>query len=67
VLQSSIKRHSETPARVKILRFHNHLKKGGLFEQAVDMEDRASFFDPQCVAEHASHIYKHCLAEEEKT
>ena len=31
-LQSSIKRHAETPNRVKILRFHNNLKKGGLFE-----------------------------------
>ena len=61
-LQSSIKRHSETPARVKIIRFHNNLKKGGLFEQKVDLEDRATFFNPQYVAEHASHIYKDCLA-----
>jgi len=49
------------------LRFHNNLKKGGLFEQRVEFEDRDSYFDPQCVAEHAAHIYKHCLAVEEKT
>ena len=69
-LQSSIKRHNprtaaaETPARVKILRFHNNLKKGGLFEQRIDLEDRHSYFNPQYVAEHASHIYRHCLATE---
>jgi ssDNA-specific exonuclease RecJ len=49
------------------LRFHNTLKKGGLFEQRVELEDRDSYFDPQCVAEHAAHIYKHCLAVEEQT
>jgi len=45
-LQSSIKRHAETPNRVKILRFHNNLKQGGLFQQSVDLEDRDSYFDP---------------------
>jgi len=43
------------------------LKKGGLFEQRVDMEDRSSFFNPQFVAEHASYIYRHCLVTEEQT
>lgn len=57
----------ETPSRVKILRFHNNLKKGGSFEQRVNFEDRQSYFDPQCVAEHAAHIYKHCLATEDET
>ena len=31
------------------------------------MEDRSTFFDPQCVAEHASYIYRHCLATEEQS
>ena len=30
-LQSSIKRYAETPNQVKILRFHNNLKKDGAF------------------------------------
>jgi hypothetical protein len=29
------------------------------------LEDRDTYFDPQCVAEHASTIYKHCLSAEE--
>ena len=66
-IHSSIKRQHETPARVKILRFHKNLIKGGQFEQQIDMEDRHSFFDPQSVAEHASYIYRHCLAIEEET
>ncbi len=66
-LQSSIKRHVETPSRVKILRFHNNLKKGGCFEQRINHEDRHTYFDPQSVAEHASFIYKHCLATEDET
>ena len=33
MLQSSIKRNAETPARVKIIRFHKNLEQGGLFEQ----------------------------------
>ena len=49
------------------MRFHNNLKKGGLFEQRVDLEDRDQYFDPQSVAEHCSHIYRHCLATEHLT
>lgn len=67
LLTSSIKRHADTPPRVKILRFHNNLKKGGRFEQDVNLEDRPSFFDPQHVSEHASHIYYHCLATEKES
>lgn len=57
----------ETPSRVKILRFHNNLKKGGLFEQRINLEDRPTYFDPQSVSEHAAYIYKHCLATEGNT
>ncbi len=37
------------------------------FEQRINNEDRHTYFDPQSVAEHASFIYKHCLATEEET
>ena len=66
-LASSIKRQHETPNRVKLLKFHNNLKKGGLFESRIDPEDRDTYFNPQAVAEHASHIYRHCLSTEEAT
>ena len=63
----SVKRPSNTPAKVKIQRFHNNLKKGGLFEQQVPLQDKAHFFNPHYVSEHAATIYDHCLEEESKT
>ena len=53
--------NSITPDRIKIRRFHEKMKKGGVFESRVELVDRRKYFDPQYVAEHANHIYEHCI------
>jgi restriction endonuclease Mrr len=46
----------------RLANFHTKLKKGGLFESQANPTDQSVFFDTQYVAEHATHIYEHCLA-----
>lgn len=43
------------------------MKKGGVFEARVEQVDRKKYFDPHYVAEHATHIYEHCLDTEDYT
>lgn len=60
----SVPKSKVTPTKLKIQRFHNNLKKGGLFETQVPAQDIDHFFDPHYVAEHAATIYDHCIADE---
>jgi hypothetical protein len=56
--------HKETPLtnKQKLAHFHAMLQKGNYFESQVIQHDRPVAFDTQYVAEHATHIYEHCLA-----
>jgi len=46
----------------KLAQYHAKFTKGNYFESQVLQHDRPVVSDPQYVAEHATHIYEHCLA-----